>query len=426
MATILCVDDDESILSVLQTVLESNSHAVLSAQSGQAALDLVRQHHPELVISDIRMSPMSGMDLLRTLRQERPELPVIMLTAFTSPETIRESRELGATDHLSKPFTTQEVIKAVQRVLSAHEHEPHPACLAITDIVREYMVREHLSTLFDAKTALADELFWASEKYDKEKVLSAMKEALGQTDIPHECIDMLLSFRGAMLRLKQMTETAAAQGGDDAITRLEKASQSIAGPDAKGDYAARVKLVAEALGTEADKITSEDVAILREYAEHLAAKARPAGSVQEPEPPKLNDGLDKRIAAFTSVELQQLYATIRFGPVLSEEQIESLGKAFRNLRGRSEPVCKALRAILKDHKSLATVGSLVPRGAPQLLADLKMTEPELQQLMNSLNAVADRGHVLLRLKELIESSTEKTAMAAFWVKYWKKRYSDEF
>ncbi|MEI6810025.1 MAG: response regulator [bacterium] len=424
MATIVSVDDDEIILSVLAAVLEKSGHKVLTATNGSAALELIRQNHPDLVISDIRMTPMSGMELLRAIRQEWPNLPVIMLTAFTSPDTIRESRELGATDHLSKPFTAEDVIKAIQRVLSAQEQQPTD--LLISAIIKEYMVREQLKTFFDAKTALADELYWASQKYDKAKVLLAMNNALNRTDIAQEHMDLLLFFRESLVRIKQMAEAAGTQSGVDASRQMQIAAACIAGPSAKGGYTSRVRLAAKALGTESDKIAENDIAVLHEYADHIALQGKPGSAPLDPHSIMLTDDLPERIAGFTSVELQRLLASIRFGPVLKDSQVNTLSLALRNLRGCSEPACKALRAILKDHKSLASIGTLISKGAPQLLTDLKMSEMDLQQIMTSLNAIADRGHVLLRIKEIIETSTEKKPMAAFWIRYWKKRYSDDF
>jgi len=118
MAKILLVDDEPSILSVLCTVLRSEDYDVTAAADGQQAIELVKNGDFDLVISDIRMSPINGMDILKVVHQERPEVSVIMLTAYGSVETAIEALKLGAFDYVTKPFKVDELLITVQRALS--------------------------------------------------------------------------------------------------------------------------------------------------------------------------------------------------------------------------------------------------------------------------------------------------------------------
>ncbi len=118
MARILLVDDEPSILSVLCTVLKAERHDVTPAAGGQEAKDFVLTGDFDLMISDIRMSPINGMELLRLAHEHRPAMSVIMLTAYGSVETAIEALKLGAFDYLTKPFKVDELLITVQRAIA--------------------------------------------------------------------------------------------------------------------------------------------------------------------------------------------------------------------------------------------------------------------------------------------------------------------
>lgn len=117
MSRILLVDDEPSILSVLSTLLKAEGYEVVSALGGEKARDFLRSERFDLMVSDIRMSPINGMDLLRQAHDEHPGMPVIMLTAYGSVETAIEALKLGAFDYVTKPFKVDELLITVQRAL---------------------------------------------------------------------------------------------------------------------------------------------------------------------------------------------------------------------------------------------------------------------------------------------------------------------
>ncbi len=118
MSRVLLVDDEPSILSVLSTVLKAEDYDVTSASDGQQAIDMLRQDDFDLLISDIRMSPVNGMDVLKIVHDEKPSTSVIMLTAYGSVETAIEALKLGAFDYVTKPFKVDELLITVQRALA--------------------------------------------------------------------------------------------------------------------------------------------------------------------------------------------------------------------------------------------------------------------------------------------------------------------
>lgn len=117
MERILLVDDEASILSVLSTLLKAEGYEVVATRDGNKAIELARDEHFELMIADIRMSPVDGIKVLRTVRNERPAMCVIMLTAYGSVETAIEALKLGAFDYITKPFKVDEILIAIQRGL---------------------------------------------------------------------------------------------------------------------------------------------------------------------------------------------------------------------------------------------------------------------------------------------------------------------
>ena len=112
MASILIVDDERSMRDFLKILLEKEGHKVNTAESGDRALTILDAQAVDVVVSDIRMPGMSGIELLEAIKERLPELPMIMITAFASPEDAVLAMKNGAFDYITKPFNVDE-IKAV-------------------------------------------------------------------------------------------------------------------------------------------------------------------------------------------------------------------------------------------------------------------------------------------------------------------------
>ncbi len=120
MARILLVDDEPSILAALARALRRDGHEVLTAPDGRQALDLAAQETPDLVITDIRMPVMDGLELLRHLGQRRPRIPAIVMSAYATTEAAVGAMRLGACDFLAKPFKLPQLREAIERALATH------------------------------------------------------------------------------------------------------------------------------------------------------------------------------------------------------------------------------------------------------------------------------------------------------------------
>lgn len=113
---VLVVDDDVKTVELVKLYLNRDGYRVLTAFNGKDALRLARESHPDLIVLDIMLPGMNGLDVCRTLRQES-DVPIIMLTALTTDKDRLAGLNLGADDYVSKPFSPRELAARVRAVL---------------------------------------------------------------------------------------------------------------------------------------------------------------------------------------------------------------------------------------------------------------------------------------------------------------------
>ena len=130
MKTILVVDDEPQIVQLVRDYLEHGGFKVLTAADGATALRLASTQHPDLVVLDLGLPGMDGLDVTRSLRRDG-SVPIIMLTARADESDKLVGLELGADDYLTKPFSPKELVARVRSVLRRSE-----AALTAADIIR--------------------------------------------------------------------------------------------------------------------------------------------------------------------------------------------------------------------------------------------------------------------------------------------------
>src|SRR5208282_166110 len=118
---VLVVDDDPAMVGMLAETLGEAGYGVQTADSGDNALKAVSSDCPDLVISDLRMSGMSGHQLQTELKRLVPDLPIVIITAFGSIQTAVEAMRHGAFDYVTKPFSNDELLLVVARALENRE-----------------------------------------------------------------------------------------------------------------------------------------------------------------------------------------------------------------------------------------------------------------------------------------------------------------
>lgn len=120
MAHILVVDDDPEVRSFITRVLASEGHVVSEAADGVEALDLLDRKHHDLILTDVYMAEMDGMELLRRIQHRSVRMPVVVISGggfATREEVLRMAAARGAVATLEKPFTARQLRETVERLL---------------------------------------------------------------------------------------------------------------------------------------------------------------------------------------------------------------------------------------------------------------------------------------------------------------------
>ena len=134
MSTVLVVDDEEAILHAFRRAFDRSEITVLTAASGQEGLEQVRENQPDIVVLDINLPDISGMDVFQRIREHDARIPVIFITGHGTTETAIEAMKLGAFDYLLKPLELPHLehlvgraveISRLTRVPARTEDEPH-------------------------------------------------------------------------------------------------------------------------------------------------------------------------------------------------------------------------------------------------------------------------------------------------------------
>jgi len=121
MANLLIVDDEQGMRQLLSLVFGRAGHTVRAAENGRRAVELLREAEADLIVSDIRMPDMGGIEFLRAARELSPDVAVVMMTAFATVETAREAFKLGADDFIQKPFDVDELKLIVEKALELRQ-----------------------------------------------------------------------------------------------------------------------------------------------------------------------------------------------------------------------------------------------------------------------------------------------------------------
>jgi len=122
---ILIVDDEKNIRLTLSQALETLGTQIDAAANGEEALAKLREKEFGLILLDIRMPGMDGIEVLRRVREIRPDIRVIMITAYGTVESAVEAMKLGAVDFLQKPFDPEEIRELVSRVMDRDKLDEH-------------------------------------------------------------------------------------------------------------------------------------------------------------------------------------------------------------------------------------------------------------------------------------------------------------
>jgi DNA-binding NtrC family response regulator len=116
--TILVVDDEPKVLGLFERILSKERYTLLTVNNGKEALELVRRKRPDLIILDLKMPDMNGIETLRRINRLSENTEVIIITGYGSMETVRAAMRLGVYDYITKPFDINYIKALVKDALS--------------------------------------------------------------------------------------------------------------------------------------------------------------------------------------------------------------------------------------------------------------------------------------------------------------------
>lgn len=211
-ARILTVDDDAFLCESVSGYLEEQGYDTLDAQSGAEALARVREAPPDLVLLDIKMPKMSGIEVLAALTREAPEVPVVIISCTNDASDVVEVLKLGAVDYITKPISDLEilhhaVVRALERTRLIHENRRYREHL-------EEEVRAANSELINANRGLARknaalEELMRTIRGDREELGRSIASNLDKTILP-----LLYTLEGGLTaRQREITRRIASDLG---------------------------------------------------------------------------------------------------------------------------------------------------------------------------------------------------------------------
>lgn len=212
--TILIVDDQSDIRDFLAGYcLEPLGYKILTAPDGQKGLAAALEHHPDLILLDMNMPRMTGIELLPALRSQNCDAPVIFMTIYGSEQIAVEAFRLGVRDYLSKPFTVADAQSAVNRALREtrleREREDLKNNLLAADTVRQtvitlsHYINNHLMIVDGGLRLLSEAV--ESNQADKMLLAEVIRDSLSSAD-------KIAAVMRVMQKLTQVQHTEYAAG----------------------------------------------------------------------------------------------------------------------------------------------------------------------------------------------------------------------
>jgi DNA-binding NtrC family response regulator len=116
-ASVLIVDDEPSVRQTLSEWMRKKNFRVFEAEGGRQAMEMIQRDDPDIVISDVLMPGMDGIQLLKAAKAVKADIPFLMISGYPSRSTVVDIMKYGASDYLPKPFTPEELVNRVSRTL---------------------------------------------------------------------------------------------------------------------------------------------------------------------------------------------------------------------------------------------------------------------------------------------------------------------
>ena len=188
MNKILIIDDDKSIRDTLNIFLSENGFKIISADSAEQGLDLLEKENPELIICDLKLPKLSGLDVLKKLNEYDAAIPVIIMTAYGDSRTTIKAIQLGAYDYIEKPLDIDRLNVIIKRALEEKKISEH-LDITISKDTDEYQIENSLI----GKSSLMKEVLKKIGKVSSNRVSVLV---LGESGTGKELITKVIHFSG--------------------------------------------------------------------------------------------------------------------------------------------------------------------------------------------------------------------------------------
>lgn len=156
---ILLMEDEPSVAKGLQMVLTEEGYTVDLAMNGKSALDRSRQKGFDLLVADLRLPDIDGMEVIKRVKAQRPQIGVVVITGYSTVSSAIEAMKLGAHDYLAKPFTDDEFKSAVESALKANKAPPAKNLVEKIDSEEGKLIQKQ-EVLRVLNRASQDDAFW--------------------------------------------------------------------------------------------------------------------------------------------------------------------------------------------------------------------------------------------------------------------------
>ncbi len=388
---VLVVDDRrENIVFLANNILKPDGYIILTAMNGEKGLQKALEEKPDLIILDLKMPGMSGLEVLEALREEKVDIPVILVTFHGSEQTAAQALRLGASDYLIKPFAMEDMRQAIERALAEkrarREKVQEREGIKRIDQRLEKRLKE-LSTLYGISKAVTSLL-------DLEKLLNRIVEAAVYVSGAEEGFLLLIDEETGELYMR------AGQGLGEKFARgfRLRVDDSIAGQVIKTGKPVMVGGTREEFKVKTDYLVTSLLNV------PLKAKRKVIGvlSVDNRAPKKVFTNNDlfllSALADYAAIAIEnaRLYHK-------TEEEARQLAEALRAQAARISPP----EAVLKVEEVEWLFQELASQGqeAEQLAQDLRDQAKVVEGLAESLNA--QLAQKLLAQKEKIDDLTRR-------------------
>lgn len=401
--TVLAVDDRQDSLSFLREyVLEPNGYRMIQAQNGIEALDLLTTHPVDLIISDLVMPQMGGLELLEALREQGLDIPTILMTFHGSEGTAVRAFRLGARDYIIKPFAIDEMLHAIDRALteSRLRHERDRLTQTVLQVNRQLENRvQELRFLYGIGRSVTSLL-------DLEQILSRIVEAAVYLTSADEGSLMLLDPESGELYLR----AERGMGEKSAKNLRIKIQDSIAGQVVRtgrpvmiggvnqdDSFKVKTGYFVKSLLNVPLKVTDQVIGVL---AVHNTTTVRPFTDRH------LN--LLMALADYASIAIDnaRLYARLSSDVSKAEQSSRELKKM---VQVRTAALNKVNRQLLQTEK-LATLGYFAAGVAREIttpintiLDDLPLLQQRLEPTPENIELLSSLEKEALRCKQTIQS-----------------------